>query len=488
MATATATPREITARFNSVCPRCGGKINKGVSRIRKAIVDGRMRYVHASCTTDADGDIPEGTPSDRTDSDSSPAGARKRRVCPSDRMCQKCKHTIREGKVMVLWTDGPVAKVGKKGTNCYHWIHDDCATAGAGSPATSTVPSGDIANIAAEVRRQLSEALNSADFAAIDAEIQKLIDEKCKPIVALAESVRKVEIEIKGTDGETRTYDGLVHECFEEILRLCSVRKDDGSRLNIFLPGPSGCGKSHVARQVAEAMGLPFYSISCSQGMSEGQLTGKLLPIEPTPDQIAARHARFVEAGFDAETSATLAASAGGGAFSYMVVDFVRAYEQGGVFLLDEMDAADSNVMLVVNGATANGHLPLPNRPENPIAKRHADFILIAAANTFGKGADRIYVGRNQLDGATLDRFRMGTIPMDYSRKLEETLCPDEALRRRVWTIREKAAESKLRVIVSTRFLAEAFTVKTQLNETDEYCIRKLTADWSADERAKIGS
>lgn len=39
-------------------------------------------------------------------------------------------------------------------------------------------------------------------------------------------------------------------------------------------------------------------------------------------------------------------------------------YEEGGVFLLDEVDAADANVLLVINQALANGHLPVPNRTD----------------------------------------------------------------------------------------------------------------------------
>jgi cobaltochelatase CobS len=39
-------------------------------------------------------------------------------------------------------------------------------------------------------------------------------------------------------------------------------------------------------------------------------------------------------------------------------------------------------------------------------------------ANTFGTGADRQYVGRNQLDESTLDRFRIGQIERDYDSEI----------------------------------------------------------------------
>jgi hypothetical protein len=56
--------------------------------------------------------------------------------------------------------------------------------------------------------------------------------------------------------------------------------------------------------------------------------------------------------------------------------------------------------------ATLNGLLsqPIAAFPDGMIP-RHEGFVFIAAGNTTGAGADMKFVGRNQLDGATLDRF-----------------------------------------------------------------------------------
>jgi hypothetical protein len=51
-------------------------------------------------------------------------------------------------------------------------------------------------------------------------------------------------------------------------------------------------------------------------------------------------------------------------------------------------------------------------------------FVCIAAANTFGTGADRQYVGRNQLDESTLDRFRIGQIELDDARTSKPPSAP----------------------------------------------------------------
>jgi MoxR-like ATPase len=150
------------------------------------------------------------------------------------------------------------------------------------------------------------------------------------------------EIVVKVADRPAVTMNGRVHEKFAEILDLAA------QRMEILMVGPAGCGKTHLAEQIAKALGLRFASISCSAGMSEGQITGRLVP------------------------------TGEGGRFEYQRSQFVEFYEEGGLFLLDEIDAADPNVLLVINQALANGHLPVPNRMANPQAKRHSDFVLKA--------------------------------------------------------------------------------------------------------------
>src|SRR4051812_32550702 len=61
----------------------------------------------------------------------------------------------------------------------------------------------------------------------------------------------------------------------------------------------------------------------------------------------------------------------------------------------------------------ANGYCSFPCG----MAKRHADAIFVVSGNTFGTGADAVYVGRTQLDAATLNRFV--TIEWDYDEGFE---------------------------------------------------------------------
>jgi MoxR-like ATPase len=129
----------------------------------------------------------------------------------------------------------------------------------------------------------------------------------------------------------------------------------------------------------------------------------------------------------------------------YMETDLYRAYVNGGVFLFDEIDASSAQALLAFNAIAANDLAAFPCGT----VKRHADFVIIAAANTFGAGADAQYVGRSQLDAATLDRFSF--VPMDYDERLELAISPNDQWTRHVQAVRKAVRELKLRHVVSPR-------------------------------------
>ena len=335
-------------------------------------------------------------------------------------VCPVCFKHIEKGEAIRVW---------RKMNGKTRWAHANCYTAPADYPETDSPAS---------------------EPQGVSAEVSDLLLKMAARVEALEAGSSPREIIIKHADGQAVHFDGLVHPCFDEILQLAQARK------HIFLPGPAGCGKSHLAGQLAEALGLKFGFISCSAGMSESQLLGRMVP------------------------------AGEGGQFIFLGTQFLDCYENGGVFLFDELDAADANVLLVVNSALANGHLSVPNRHGNPVAKRHPDFVCIAAANTYGRGADRQYVGRSELDESTLDRFRIGTVPMDYDERLERQLCPDERLFSRLNGYREKVRENRLERCVSTRFMKEAFEMVAKWGWTYAMVDSKLFAGWRADEIAKV--
>jgi hypothetical protein len=160
----------------------------------------------------------------------------------------------------------------------------------------------------------------------------------------------------------------LQHAYFQALLRIVKARR------NSWLCGPAGSGKTTSANEVAKLLGLKFFAKSVGPQVTESSLLG------------------YQDA--NGKTVRTL---------------LREAFEFGGVFLLDEVDAASPAVLVVINALLANDCASFPDA----VVEKHADFVLIAGANTIGLGADRQYVGRQQIDAATLDRFVLLDWPYD---------------------------------------------------------------------------
>lgn len=206
---------------------------------------------------------------------------------------------------------------------------------------------------------------------------QKLDEDQVKDLIQKhASTPEPKQIEIKlGSAGTTKILDSQ-HYKFELLLKVCSAR------VNVLLVGPAGTGKTHAGSSVAKAMNLTFDALSVGPMTSKADLLG-----------------------YQDATG------------NYHNTALVRQAVNGGVLLFDEIDAGHAGVLTTANAVLANGSFGTPIGMQ----KKHDDFIMMACANTFGTGADRQYVGRNQLDAATLDRFAV--IEWDYDESLEAMRC-----------------------------------------------------------------
>ena len=247
----------------------------------------------------------------------------------------------------------------------------------------------------------------------------------------------------------TRRVKGVLPPEFKRMVELASAR------IPIMLVGPAGCGKTYLCEKLSEALDMEFADQSCSEGMSESVFNGLLLPI------------------------------GAGGEFKHVVSPFMDRYENGGVMLLDEIDAGDPNLFTYINKAVANSSYTVAQRFKAPRVEKHKDFVLIAAANTYGSGADAMYVGRNQLDAATLDRFKVGLITMDYCHEVEESLAPQE-LCKWAWAIREKIKTNKLRRIMSTRVIKDLGVMTERYKWKQEDWNNTYFTGWTEAERKLV--
>ena len=270
------------------------------------------------------------------------------------------------------------------------------------------------------------DALTSAStaltplFAGVQKNVTDAVMMTLKPII---DSLKKQaatqvqHIQITNSDGQTHQLDEVVCEDFEEILTYVSKGAP------VYLYGAAGCGKSHTARQLADALGLPFY------------------------ESMQVMFAHDVKGYGDA-----------GG--NYQATPFFKAFTEGGVFFLDEVDASAPEALVVLNTAIANRRFDFPIVGN---VTAHPNFRVVAAGNTAMTGADLEYVARSVQDAATENRFSF--FEMHYDRRVELPVCAggDEVLMNFITDLRQAIRAANIIKCVSyrqTKLLADPDLLK----------------------------
>lgn len=204
-----------------------------------------------------------------------------------------------------------------------------------------------------------------------------------------------------------------------------------------FLVGPAGTGKSTLAINAC----AKIFDI---EGGIEGVMqSDKFAQISFSPDTVSADMLGFKDVnGVFHET------------------DIIRVFRDGGLILFDEMDDADASLLVKLNTMLANRVIPTPNG----MVVQNDNTYIVGTANTYGKGGNSMYVGRNRLDAATLDRWKMATINVNYDTKLEHAIIDSgisdtevaSSLKNICSTIRNTIESNCYKQICSTRFVIDA--------------------------------
>lgn len=256
--------------------------------------------------------------------------------------------------------------------------------------------------------------------------VQQLENKKPREVVVTTPKADKVPV-------------GLVHKSFGDLLTVL------GCGVHAYLTGPAGSFKTSAATQAAKALDLKCSAISVCQQTTAVSLLG------------------YMNAMGD-----------------YVTTEFRKRYQSGGVFILDEIDNGNANVLAVLNSALANGSCAFPDG----MVARHEDFRLVATANTFGQGANAQYVGRCQLDAATLDRFAF--IQWEYDSEMEMEIASDKNWCKRVQSLRASADRLNSRIVISPRATFEGGKLLAAGMSQSKVEDLKIWAGTSEEERQKI--
>ncbi|AUG81043.1 hypothetical protein CFP65_6387 [Kitasatospora sp. MMS16-BH015] len=334
-----------------------------------------------------------------------------------------------------------------------------------------------------DVRREVAEAIRTADaeeLRAIDAiageAVERLLDFRLTEYelrvrriaggaarevlqAALPAAVDRLRAELAEATppvvrvvlptGRTVRLEADTHRMLPEL--LVALR----ARCHVLLVGPAGTGKSMLAKHAAEALGQELQTLSLGPTTPMSKVFGY----------------------YDAHGN-------------YHDTPFRRAFEHGGVMLLDELDNGHPGLLGELNQALA---LRVCAFADGMVAA-HEDFRLVATANTYGHGADHRYVGRQALDAATLDRFTVLDVPIDE--KLEHRLVLGHApshqqearqLLNEVRRLRRIVAEKGLPLVFSPRAGIDGARLLEAGASLDQVLRWRVTRGLSAAHRTALG-
>jgi cobaltochelatase CobS len=229
------------------------------------------------------------------------------------------------------------------------------------------------------------------------------------------------------------------HKKFDQILRYLSRGR------NVYIVGPAGTGKTKLGAQLANALDRKFFPIA--QALTKYDVSGYKSPTG-----------------------------------EYIGTLLRDAIEFGGLALVDEGDTWAAAAMTFLNAPLANGYCAFPDK----VIKVHEEFLCIVAANTYGRGADRKYVGRNPLDAASLNRFAF--VEVDYDRQLEAQLFGRGPWVDYCWRVREAIDKLQIPHVVSMRNIDFCVEAAACGDEIDEIASAGLWQGLAPDTIARIKS
>lgn len=266
------------------------------------------------------------------------------------------------------------------------------------------------------------------------------------------EEVKEQKPVLKEDDGFIETPE------FHKILKICR----NVSPLNLFFVGPHGCGKTETAKKISEI--LFKERVKDYKDVPKDRETNICFNGSSGQSYRTIIEDKYVKEG---EKGGCVTGYQDGFVIKAMNLGLNKKGEEigpGGVLIIDEFCAIPSEVLIGINTVLAD---PKPQREfrraNGEIVRSHKDFVVMATANTFGRGTgemEYLYSAQNQtIDASTLDRFH-ATFTFGYNPDVERTLLEKHIEKADVDKLmvfaegtRKSVEEGKMELPVSTRQL-----------------------------------